>query len=147
MSKMKGHIVIATTAVTRGTRSAGTASGRAAITKPQKALPTSPMKIRAGGQLHDRKPIDEPAKARATAATAGLPMSPAAMAITAPATAAVMPAMPSMPSMKLKALVMPTSQRIEIGQAARPSCTVPSVPRSSCRRGPRMATVAAAAAR
>ena len=121
--------------------------GRTAITKPQKALPTSPMKIRAGGQLQVRKPIDAPANARLTAATGSEPTQPAAAAIATPATAAVIPAIPSMPSIKLKAFVIPTIQRSVSGQAAKPRSKVPRLPKSAIRTGPSTAVAAAAAAR
>ena len=71
----------------------------------------------------------------------------AAAAIAAPATAAVIPAIPSMPSMKLKAFVIPAIQRSVSGHAATPSGTVPRLPASADRIGPKNTAAVAAAAR
>ncbi len=65
----------------------GAASGAAAMRKPRKALPTSPMKIVAGAQLCGRKPRQAAASARPRSIAAGAPRSQPSAAMAAPATA------------------------------------------------------------
>ena len=144
---MNGQRARAATGSTSGTASERNASGKTASRNPQKALPTSPMKMRAGCQLLVRNPSEAPAHAAAITATGPAPQAAAAAAIPAATAAAVIPAMPSLPSMKLKAFVRPTIQSSVNGQASGPKRTMPNEPRSTRVTGPSTATAATAAAR
>jgi hypothetical protein len=85
------------------------ATSSSAMTAPRNPLPTSPMKIFAGGQFHQRNPAAEAAR---QAATYTRPESPAvkhSMALAAAQTnSASLPASPSIPSMKLNRLMNQT---------------------------------------
>ena len=68
---------------------------------PRNALPTSPMKMRAGCQLCIRNPALLPAMRSPIVAMSGCCVAMPNHAQARPATTACPPAMPSIPSMKL----------------------------------------------
>ena len=84
------------------------ASATAASQKPKNPLPTSPMKILAGGQFHARKPKQAPAVTTGRSSQGEEASRSAAIrsAVAAETNAACDPAIPSMPSMKLKRLML-----------------------------------------
>src|ERR1039458_2586196 len=91
---------------------------------PRYPLPTSPRKMRAGGQLRTRKPAVAAAR---TAEARASPRQPLSMSRRAPVPATKVPsaaAIPSMPSMKLVKLIIQTRPT-----TAKQSPTKPQLPR------------------
>jgi len=120
-------------------------SANRATVKPTNPLPTSPMKIRAGGQFQRRKP--RLAAARHAIAVVS-PLAPCPYQFSqAPAlhtNAASLPAIPSMPSMKLKRFADHTRINTAMTLASQLPCK-PHLASSICGTSPRSTTAKIAA--
>ena len=68
---------------------------------PRNAEPTSPRKIRAGGQFQARKPALDPAISAQTRPSSGRAAAPSTSTAASDTATASPPASPSIPSMKL----------------------------------------------
>ena len=77
---------------------------------PRASEPVSPMKMSAGCELNQRKPMQAPASAPANRAGSSTPARKAMAAMTSMTTMTVPAAKPSSPSVRFTALQSPTSR-------------------------------------